>query len=52
MIMVHVVPKIHPGGVHGALAIPTYQSDGTPLLVKIPAIASAVKLSIRNINNL
>jgi len=49
---VQALPKTHPGGVHGALAISRYQSEGTPLLVNKPPIAKAAKLRARKIISL
>ena len=45
-------PKNQPGGVHGALERPTYQSEGTPVLVKTTPIARAPKLMLKNTMNL
>jgi len=46
-MVVHAAPKTQPGGVQGAFDKPLYQSDGTPLLVNSPPIASAPKFSTK-----
>ncbi len=51
-MVVQEAPKTQPGGVQGALAKPTYQSEGTPLPEKKPPIASAAKLSNKKIISL